>query len=178
MLDTLITFGKHQGKTIQQLCDMGEYEYLRYISTLDMTRTTKKCVDVIRVFVAEMEKELLEYRQEFTNYVIEQVKPIVSCLKFACIQRGLQGKGQSLFLTSIQEKLEMGVIPRGQHVRELVVDLAAKSKGHRNSNVYKQSLESFQGILQNILQAEKNLIEMTEKIANNRQTPREIPHVK
>jgi len=169
MYKTLITFGKHRGRTIQEICQLGDYEYLRYISTLDMSNSTKACVEKIRAFVARAELDLQEHRHLLQNYISSQFKPVITCLKYASLKRGLRGKHASEFMEKVRTQLELGTLPRSSNVTSLIIDIAAKTKGRRNSTIYKQSIQEFEEILQQSIAAEQNFIELAKKIIDNRE---------
>jgi len=173
MYKTSLIFGKHRNKTIQEICELGEYEYLRYISTLDMSKSNNICVEVVRAFVVDAELKLLNHRKTLQEYISCQFKPVITCLKYASLTRGLHGKCTSEFLEKVRLQLEAGELPRSVNVRNLIIDIAAKTKGRRNSNIYKQSLKEFEEILQQAVNAEQNFIEITKKIIDNKESTSE-----
>ena len=161
----ILTFGKHKGQTLTDVCNQGEYEYLRYIAS--QAHTYKKhteCLKSIVQFVSLKEEEIRPFREIFQKKVIELCKPIVTCLKFLHIQRSFNGKMISNFLASMQQQLENGVVPRSVNAREIIIDQAAKSKGRRNSKIYKDSYNRFNNILADITLAEEHFLIHTRVI--------------
>lgn len=165
--NTVIMFGKYFGKTIKSLCEEGEYDYLKYVSTLEFSSKKKhvtECQAQIKVFVQCMEETLYPHREQLKTLVIEATKPIRTCLNYYQIKRGLSCKHTSIFIQNIQESLESGIVPYSTKLREILIDQAAKTKGRRNSNNYKDAFNCFSSILEDITTAEKALLEFTKTL--------------
>lgn len=164
--ETLLCFGKYTGKTIKQVYDEGNYDYLKYMA--ENAFTTKNsaknsCQEAIKVFVTNKEELLKPYREQFRLFLLEHFKPILDCLKYYQIRRGLKGVMPSSFMQSMQDYIERGVLPP-LGARSYVIDTAAKTKGRRNSNAYKQAFNTFEELFAKAVVEEKNLLERLQSL--------------
>jgi hypothetical protein len=163
--NTTLNFGKFKGKTIKQICKEGNYEYLNYVSNLDFNSFNKDvnlCLERIKMFVACREESLKPSRSILNEQLKTLLKPVITCLQFSQISRALTGRNNSLFLQSIREQLESGVLPFSEKVRAIVIDQAAKTKGRRNSKTYKVAYNEYSEIIERANVIHKNFLKATE----------------
>lgn len=159
--NTVLCFGKYNGKTIQQVYDEGNYDYLKYMSeNAFFTKSVlkNKCQDAIKIFVECKEELFKPYRETFKEYMLVTFKPLLDCLKYYQLRRGLKGVQPSYFMLNMQSYIEKGTLPP-LGAREYIVDTAAKTKGRRNSIAYKEAVAQFNQLLENAVQHEKNLLD-------------------
>lgn len=159
--DTVLCFGKFSGKTIKQVYDEGNYDYLKYMAENAFTTNNQYknlCQEAIKTFVTHKEELLQPYREQYRVFLLDNFKPILDCLKYYQIRRGLRGAPQSSFMQNMRDYIERGVLPP-IGARSYIVDTAAKTKGRRNSNAYKQALSSFEELFVKAVDEEKNLLE-------------------
>jgi len=153
--DVIINFGKYNGTTFRQICDRGEYGYLKYVNGLSLKETPvrKQLKDFIEHIESNLEQERLTNKERYK----EMYKPVVSCLQYYQVKRVMNAKHISNFVNNITVKLEQGEVVT-QNIRELICTIAAKTKGRRNSKVFNVAYEQFYNIFKEITEVEEKTL--------------------
>lgn len=164
--ETVLCFGKYNGKTIKQVYDDGDYNYLKYMAENAFSTNNNiknNCQEAIKVFVTNKEELLKPHRDKFREFLLVNFKPILDCLKYYQIKRGLKGVSPSSFMLNMQDYIERGLLPP-VGARSYVIDTAAKTKGRRNSNAYKQAHNTFESLFLKAIEEEKKLLEQLKSL--------------
>lgn len=155
--DTILNFGKHLGQSIKQICEQGNYNYLKYIASLD-NKAPSSVKDNIKQFVTEMEERLEPVRTSNRAMYKEMYKAAITSIKFYQTKRVLTERTPSNFVTNILVKLENGDALTF-NVYDIVATIAAKTKGRGNSNAFKVAYNQHMEVFQKIIDNEKVLLE-------------------
>ena len=134
--------GKHSGKTIEEIWET-DPKYLFFL--VETIKNKVYPLDAIKAFLEprreafeEKEKVLKEKRKEL-------YKPLTDSIKGVMIKRGLNNRGVNFF-ASMLKHLEAGDL-LWENASLILCDSVAKSKGRRNSNVYKEAYERYTAIM-------------------------------
>lgn len=139
---TLIA-GKYTGKTLEEVWD-SDPRYLLFLA--ENVNSSKYPVSQIKEFLAPRLKDFLEKENILKEKRKIIYKPICDTIKGVMIKRGLNNRGVNFF-SNMLKRLEEGELV-SDNASSILCDSLAKSKGRRNSNIYKETLNRFVSIME------------------------------
>ena len=138
--------GRYAGKTLEEIWEI-DSKYLIFL--VENVKSKNYPIEEIKAFLAPRLEQYQAKEAAVREVRKSLYKPICDSIKGVMIKRGLNNKGINFFANMLKSLEEGRII--SHNASSILCDSLAKSKGRRNSNIYKENLNRYSSIMEEVI---------------------------